>query len=262
MADWQYSGTVLTSSGTSIGPIDQGYYVSLPNVAATTPTANKPSNATGWMTNQSGDTLAMWITDVQMSFQIGGTTAQSIGRREFYPRNLIQPVYSINCQMPNSFQLQRLAEFIRDTQIRCLDPNVDLTSGTMLPSITIHTGGIPSKGKAGISTEDTDTSPQMNGQSKGQYRGIHAFGYVSSIDRGASFGQNAPSIAFQFSVAYSYAGIFINNAGSASVLAGDNINNAFQTSNFNVPGEVSTLPPPPSSNSSSTFAIIQHDANG
>jgi hypothetical protein len=145
MAAWQYAAG-SDPNNTNLGSIDQGYYVTLPyetdgSGKPMDPANHRPSgNLTSRGTNPGS--IELWITQAQISFQMGGSTGQSKRLREFFPRNLVQPVWTIQGIVPNSYQLQRLGEFIRSTHFDALNPTGMTDATTNLPSFTLYAGNL------------------------------------------------------------------------------------------------------------------------
>lgn len=185
MADWQYKG-----GSTTPGPIDKGYFVRTPDSEAS------EANCTGWLTSQSGETLRLWIHEIQMGFKLGGSFEQSALTRTYFARNFAQPSIQIKGQMPNSYQYQRLGEFVRESQLKALSAT-SLNADANLIALTIPSTRRDSKAAV--------EGPHL----KGPHTGYHFRGYILSMQRGAQKFVNAPGFTFIFSPAYSYAGIYV-----------------------------------------------------
>lgn len=186
MADWQYKGIN--------GPIDQGH-VNFPEVQA------DENSASAYLMNRKGEQLHLWVDDVTASFEMGTSTGQSKHRRSLWPRSFVQPKFTVHGQMANSLQYQRLAEFVREAHLDMLQ-NASLKPQEMM-ALHIGQGG----------------QPGVSDRQKGHHQGYHMRGYISKIDRGAERWVNAPTFQFEFTLAYSYEGLFSTGQAIVNDLA-------------------------------------------
>lgn len=95
--------------GTHI-PLDRGYAVKFPT---SDPKAN---NANGKLTDQLGREIYFWIEEMSAQIQMNGSTGQSQSVRQFFPRNMTQPSFTIVGRMPDSYKYNVLAAFVRESQ--------------------------------------------------------------------------------------------------------------------------------------------------
>jgi hypothetical protein len=188
MAAWQYNfpGETAPVVGT-----DQGYYVNHPNVP-TRYTANA-DNSIGYLEDQDGKRLHLWITDIEMNFQVSGQYAQSHRYRQWYPRNFVQPRVMIQGQVANEADYGNLAEFIRITQRKALrwasaDDHMWSTN------LHISSGGIQNHRRQGHSLN----------------------GHILNIQRTAERWVNAPTFQFEFVVVTAAAGLYHTQSTDAS----------------------------------------------
>lgn len=90
---------------------------------------NKTANASLKLVKVDGkkrvviDTIPLWVFDLSADFSLSGSTAQSHGKRDFYPRNFNQPSYRIQGQTWNERHYGLLGENIRSWQHRCVRGN-------------------------------------------------------------------------------------------------------------------------------------------
>lgn len=181
-------------------PYDRGDWVKTPNVEP-----GLGRNADRWnavMIDPLGGTIKMWITDMASSFQMAGQTAQSRYYRQFFPHNFVQTAFTITGQTPNSYQYNRLAAFVRNSQRANLVAEqiihdqgaagvplqgVNHTkSGVGIPTVTLLTKRVPNDSKRNV---------------KGGHIGWNLQGYIKSMPAGAKRFDPAPQYKFDFIVA-------------------------------------------------------------
>ncbi|WP_028058417.1 hypothetical protein [Candidatus Solirubrobacter pratensis] len=169
MPEWKYDGRN--------GSIAKGYAV---RWARTTPETNG-GNAV--LINQSGDHIGLWVTDVTADFEMAGTTAQSARKRDFYPHNFVQPHLNVKGQSGDSYQYQRIAEFVRDSHLKSIlySDHDNVTT----PTVTLTVLG-----------RGFDAARNMRGSTQT----IIVDGYIESIQRGAQKAQFSPEWEFDFIV--------------------------------------------------------------
>lgn len=153
-------------------PFDQGYYAKLPNISA-------DGSGNGALENQDSEKLPLWITAVNADFAMGGGFAQSRMKRTFFPRNFVQPAFTIEGITPNQYEYGRLTEFIRQTQLQA----VQREGNDILTFLRINGGGM--KGVRNM---------------RGAHQGFLLGGFIQSIERKAEMGVNAPTWQFAFQV--------------------------------------------------------------
>lgn len=226
MAAWTYtpgSDPNNTKLGyNNFGPIDTGYYVTYPLEADGSPQDPANHSPSGYLQNKDGDQVALWITQAQISFTVAGSFAQSPRLRQFFPRNLVDPVWTIQGIVPNSFQYQRLAEFIRSTHFDVLNPTGITDISSHLPTLHINAGNMGNLASLTDADMKNFTPQQKNFlannpnavQGKGPHAAQHVKGFIPSFSRGAQRFINVPTYQFDFSVVISYGDLFqISNWG-------------------------------------------------
>lgn len=158
-------------------PIDRGYAIKRPNLSPDR--AGQPQkDANAYFENGNGERVFMWVSDVEAQFAMTGSTAQSRAYRRFYPHNFAQPTCTISGQCPNQYEMGRLAEFIRDSQLLQLEDNPLL--------------------KFRLFTQGKDTARPLQ---KGKHRRISISGYVLNVPRTAERWVNAPEYRLEFAIA-------------------------------------------------------------
>jgi hypothetical protein len=102
-------------------PYDKGGAVRTPDIEP-----GKGRHADTWnvrLTNPAGWQIPMWVYEVEASFQLNGESVQSNQKRQFFPRNMVQPTMTVRGQVPNNYQYNRLALFVRDSHYFALNSN-------------------------------------------------------------------------------------------------------------------------------------------
>ncbi len=207
-------------SFSSYGQIDQGYYVQLPD---TDPADLYPSGflslpASSSNPSNPGGELYLWITQAQISLSAAGSFAQSARLREFFPRNFVQPVWNIQGICPNSFQLQRLGEFIRLSQFYALNPTSISSTSANLVTLHIYDGhlgdltNISDKNLKKLHPRQQNyikNNPTTAVQGKGPHPAQIMQGYINNFSVGAQKFVNAPTYELDFTVAFSQGDLII-----------------------------------------------------
>jgi hypothetical protein len=166
----------------------------------TWPAANEPdispdkdgkisNHANGFLQNQRGERIGLWVNGVDASFSMAGETYQSRKKREFYAHNFAQPVITISGQTPNTYQFNRLAEFVRGTHKQALH----LRDQREIALVKLRIRGEKP-------TETTGKSRTI----KGAHRPIAVDGFITMVERGAERFINAPDYQFDFVIVYAH----------------------------------------------------------
>lgn len=175
-------------------PIARGYAVRLPD---SDPVDNQWN---GRFLDLRGDKIHFWIEDIEANFAMAGSTAQSRHVRQFFPHNMVQPSIIVRGIAPNSYQYNRLANFVRQAQW-------DAVSGQELARAGIDLRGEPDNPittlnltiRAGI----TGLYPPTGRTVKGRHKAWKLEGYVKSMSAGAKRFEQAPRFQFEFLIAAS-----------------------------------------------------------
>lgn len=125
-----------------------------------------------------GERVGLWVNDISSSFELSGSASQGATHREFYAHNFTQPSVVVSGQTPNSFQYNRLAEFVRKSQLTSLDLG---TASTPLRLIVL-TGNVP--------------VPKRN--LRGPHSSIWLDGFIPKIEAGAERFVTAHEYSFEF----------------------------------------------------------------
>lgn len=158
------------------------------------------------------DSIPIWVYDVTSDFALTGTTAQSLGKRDFYARNFNQPVYNIAGQTHNEFDYGHIAEFIRDAQEACV---FGATRTIMQMLINGHRGADEVILQPG--TRNERRAPIIRNQ-RGRRGPLGVQGYVNTIRRAHKQFVNAPEYQFQFIIQRSLQGPFKDERTPVHVL--------------------------------------------
>lgn len=172
------------------GGIAKGYYVNSPNRDAR---RKKPS---AYLENNAGKRIYLWVTEVTSTFGMGGSFAQSVNARTFYPRNFTQTTMTFKGVMPNSYQYNRLAEFVRGTHLRA---GRDEDGGRIIRLVMSQNAYV----KRG---------PRY------KHRDYDLDGYITAIGKGARRFEFQPTFEFEFVVATSRMGLFQTSPALVSKL--------------------------------------------
>lgn len=110
-------------------PTNKGY-----DVRATKGNRPNPVRPNGLL-SKGGTNVYLWVYEVQTGFSMSGTRGQSVRTRSFFPRNFVQPTFTVLCQSPNQENYANVMEFMRDAQTD-IDSNVKLA----IVSRSLYTG--------------------------------------------------------------------------------------------------------------------------
>lgn len=163
-------------------PIDTGYGVTIPEISA-----DRSASWSVFLETNDGTYIKLWADDIQMNFSMSGSTGQSRFRKQFYPKSFNQPKLRIAGRMPNQYEYNRLANFIRENHMKVLsgvEKKAPVGQQTVeAPVIKMFIRGDALKAKRNI---------------KGGHR-PHSFeGYISNIRAGAVKFEFAPEFEFEF----------------------------------------------------------------
>lgn len=172
------------------GGIQAGYYVNNPN---RDPRNKKPS---AFLENNVGKRIYLWVTEVTSVFGMGGSFAQSVSTRTFYPRNFTQATMTFKGVMPNSYQYNRLAEFVRSTHLRA---NRDEDGGRIIRLVMAQ-------------NDLVKRGPRY------KHRNYDLDGYITTIGKGARRFEFQPTFEFEFVIATSRQGLFQTDPATVSQL--------------------------------------------
>lgn len=185
-------------------PIDQGRGVYRKNADP------RENGANGRMTNQKGEEIDFFIEEIESSFSMTGSTAQSRNVREFMPHNIVQPVIKVTGIAPSNFEYNRMAGFVRASQYFAVNYGEDTrevltTSGKKVRTETVRLW--IKNGQAPKVWNGSKTKGGEGGAEGRHVKGVHVpwqvEGYIKSMRAGGERFNYAPKFEFEFYVAQS-----------------------------------------------------------
>lgn len=177
-------------------PLKKGYGVASPD---SNPAFSGRVN--GRFVNQTNEKIDFWIEDIETSFGMTGTKAQSRNLREFMPHNINQPSVTISGRAPNSFQLNRLGAFIRSAQWNGL--NTDKLGEALRHEVTSSGQTVQVNTIRFILRNGKGAFPYNGKHVKGVHNPWVLEGYVKEFKAGAQRFNQAPQFKFEFWIAES-----------------------------------------------------------
>lgn len=196
-------------SGKTFGPnlpLNRGY-----GVKAFNKNKQARNQQNGRLINVKGEYIDFYIEEIEANFQMGGSTAQSQKKRQFFARNFMMPSVTIRGRAPNSFQYNRLASFVRVGHIAALSTKKLKKQGIPLRTITDSKTGeqevLPTLRlivRDGARTGKQKNKYPYTGRTvKGRHQAWKLEGYVKMMPAGARRHDPAPAFEFEFMVAES-----------------------------------------------------------
>lgn len=152
--------------------------------------------------------MHLWLTKVSTGWNLGGSYGQSRNNRIFYPRNLSQQHITIEGQMPNQHQYDRLVRFVRTHHETALDRNDTLaTQSPVTFALPEALWPLPYVGPKRIkSSYRNDAYYIGTGQHRQvvrrYYRSMYVDGYIVGIRAGHPRWNFAPRFTMQLLVSY------------------------------------------------------------
>lgn len=180
-------------------PIDQGWGVATPNVSA--------DNSTTWnvrLTLPYGGSISLWAETFVTAFQMGGTTAQSQYMRQFFPHNFMQPSITISGTMPNQYQYNRLAAFVRASHFEAVNFSTTTMRERYIRSQGGNIGELPhyrtnnGNGIPTVMLEFTRGSFASTNNKNRVHKSWSMEGYILTIGAGSTALENTPAFQFDF----------------------------------------------------------------
>lgn len=170
-------------------PINTGYYVDKPNKSA-----DKSETWNGVLITTSGQELKLWIEDLRLNFSMSGTMGQSRYRKQFYPKAFNQPSMMVRGKMPNQYEYNKLAAFIRESHF-------DALNQTNRKTVSDGTKATFDKKTVTLRIKNAGEGPRPKRNLKGGHIVLAFEGYIKNIEAGAEKFQFAPDFQFEFVVA-------------------------------------------------------------
>lgn len=200
-----FSPTLANSSLTNWGgkvTVDQGY-----DVVNTLGQARKQKalKRTNGQLHDGKYFFNFFVTDVEIDIALGGSTAQSRYKQDFYPKNFVQPSFTITGVCLDQVEYGVLCEFIHQSQHKSLHHSGRLTQ--------LLVKGDTWKFKKKIHVN-------KNGQQtvKGPRRPVVAKGHIGSIARAHEKFVYSPVFTFSFVVDDMISGIYSEDTVTANEL--------------------------------------------
>lgn len=162
-------------------PIDQGYRVKSPNRPPDN-NGRRANGANGFLENANGQRVGLWVNEITADFELAGSLAQSAMQRDFYPHNFTQPKLSIGGQTTNNYEYNRLADFVRQSQLDALDM---ATNGFILKFVCV---------------QPDDVRQPVRETMRGRHQHISIDGFVATIKKGGTRFVTAHTYQFDFVV--------------------------------------------------------------
>lgn len=150
----------------------------------------------------------LWVDEMRTSFALSGSTAQSVAKRDFYPRNFNQPSYQFHGQTFNETHYGKLGEFIRRAQKDCV-----LRNGIMQIFLPAHGAT-----HVWVGPDGREHKEQIVHNQRGRRPAIWLEGYVNNIQRAHAVGVQAPEYEFAFIVSRTIDGPIKEQRVSPNVL--------------------------------------------
>jgi hypothetical protein len=193
-------------------PIDTGYQVKTKHK-----TADQSDTWNASLIANSGEELKLWIEEAKMDFSMSGSTGQSRYRNQFYPKAFNQPSLIVNGTMPNQYEYNRLASFVRETHFDALN-QTNRNIGTTKNIKTYNNKTIK------LLIKDAGKGKQPKRNQKGGHLAMAFQGYIRNIQAGATKFQFAPRFQFEFVIAAStdtgQVGIYRDDLDAGSAISG------------------------------------------
>ena len=170
-------------------PLDSGYFVDKPNRSA-----QNSQTWNGVLITTDQQEFKLWIEDLVLNFSMSGSFGQSRYRKQFYPKAFNQPTMIVQGKMPNQYEYNKLAAFIRESHFDALNQSNRKTAAG---------GSVPKFDKKTVTLRIKDAGdknpPKRN--LKGGHLALAFEGYIKNIEAGARKFQFAPDFQFEFVVA-------------------------------------------------------------
>lgn len=163
----------------------------------------------GMMVNQLGEQIKFYIEEIELDFELAGTTGQSRTLRQFFPHNMVQPSIKVRGRCPNSFQYMELGAFIRASQMLALQERRVANSGAdfrneIVPDATGKRSSVYSQTTKLVilpGSQKNKNFPYNGRNVKGRHNTLQFEGYVKAMTTGARRFDHAPQFEFEFFIA-------------------------------------------------------------
>jgi hypothetical protein len=189
-------------------PYKSGQGVTTPNIEPGIGRHATTGNAA--LTLPTGELLWLWVNEVEVGFELGGTTAQSRRQRQFFPHNFSQVKMTVRGTAPNNYQYNRIASFVRMSQYWALYAEdfakLQQNQGQSISNLH-YADGTALQATQLILRGNTEGNVIPNGKTiKGPNRPWKVWGYIKNIKAGASRFEYATDFEFEFEITESHNG--------------------------------------------------------
>lgn len=185
-------------------PIEQ---VSWPDIAPTKANRTAAIWNTAYKPGDDWYGQNLWLTKVTTGWHLSGNFGQSQKNRIFYPHNLSQAPITIEGQMPNQYQYDRLVYFIKRHHGTALNGTGSVQSPLTfaLPAALMPLPG-KNLGTYSHSAYGPSTDTYWDGDKivKRYYRSMYVDGYITGIKAGHPRWNFAPKFTMDLMVSYDY----------------------------------------------------------
>jgi len=179
--------------------------------------ADESASWNGILIANNGTDLKLWIEEAKMDFSMSGSTGQSRYRNQFYPKAFNQPTLIVSGTIPNQYEYNRLASFIRETHFDALN-QTNRNVGATTSSKTYNKKTIK------LLIKDAGQGKQPKRNQKGGHLAMGFQGYIKNIAAGGTRFQFAPKFQFEFVVASStdtgQVGIYKDDLDAGTAISG------------------------------------------
>lgn len=182
-------------------PYDKGYTVRTPDIEP-----GKGRHTDTWnarVTNPAGWQVAMWIWEVEASFRLNGETVQSNQKQQFFPRNMVQPTITLRGTVPNNYQYNRLALFVRDSHYFALNANYIARMEALAGKNLSVSHSVSGTANPLTSLEIRRGTAPTGRNVKGPNGGMQLQGLIKSFKAGATRHEYAKDFEMEFVIAAS-----------------------------------------------------------
>ena len=207
------SRAVQRTSPPGFRPTGRGLAAALPNFPAT------DALATGYFFNRARTPkdgylykMPLFIKAVNTNYSVSGDYSQTSSVRTFYPKNFSQDVITITLLFANSFEYDKMVDFVRQHMWDALDTLVDDpnngANGTASQSVEFKL--FPFYVQAGKDANGQQIYREIYGGIPGgavnaaSSNGVHVAGYIQGCQAGLERFQFARSMDIQLKVSYDY----------------------------------------------------------
>lgn len=177
-----------------VPPGDQGYDIRAARLSSERRAAALKL-ANGILSNER-QRVIFFANELKVDIGLSGATGQGRRTRDFYPHNIVMPVYTVEGQCLDQWDYATLVEFIHESQQNLVGNSTN--AGNLL-QLDITSQGIPTR----------------RAIMKGVHKPVQAQGLIESIERKHQKGKYAPTFTLNFVISESFEGIYKGLTSSA-----------------------------------------------